>query len=94
MKRFALLIVCLAFLASGSGCCLWGPYGCGGGGGYGGGCNTGGGCPGGCGYGTGYGPSYSPYGTPTTYYGGGPTVATYPYYPQMTAGVPLQAVPQ
>lgn len=93
MKRFALLFVCLAVLATGSGCCLWGPYGCGGG--YGGGYGAGyGGCgPGGCGYGTGYGPSYSPYGTPTTYLGG-PTTAVYPYYPTVTAGVPVQAIPQ
>lgn len=94
MKRFALLLVCLALVVSGAGCCCWGnPYGCGGG--YGAGYAPAGGCgPGGCGYGAGYGPQYSPYGTPTTYYGGGPTMAAYPLYPTVTAGVPVQAVPQ
>jgi hypothetical protein len=93
MKRFALLLVCLALVVSATGCCCWGNP-CGGGyGGYGAGYAPAGGCgPGGCGYGTGYGPAYAPYGTPTTYYGGG-QMAAYPY-PIVTAGVPLQAVPQ
>jgi hypothetical protein len=94
MKRFALLLVCLALVVSGTGCCWWGSPCCGGGYGYGtqygSGCSP---CQGGCGYGAGYSPTYSPYGTPTTYYGGG-QIAAYPAYPTVTAGVPLQAVPQ
>ncbi len=98
MKRFALLLVCLALVVSGAGCCCWGnPCGGGGyGGGYGAGYGGAGGCgTGGCGtgYGTGYGPAYAPYGTPTTYYGGG-QMAAYPLYPTVTAGVPIQAIPQ
>jgi hypothetical protein len=98
MKRFAMLLVCLALVVSGTGCCWWHNPCCGGGG-YGGGYGAGyspcgpcgaGGC--GTGYGAGYGPAYN-YGTPTTYYGGA-TFAASPYGATVTAGVPVQAVPQ
>ncbi len=84
MKRLALLVLCVAMLAS-SGCYWWGrpQGGCGYGAGYGGGCPSGS-----CGAGGGYGAT--PYGAAPGYQQG----AYMPYGAPITAAAPMDYIVQ